>query len=101
MHGYLSVAVVLIAGSLFVSGGVAVRTGRLLPWLRRRCVRPAMWGYGAMFTSAGLAAQTTYGVWDVLGGSPILETAVPLACVLLMIAGFWFQLLATRPPLDT
>ncbi|MFF3372696.1 hypothetical protein ACFYXF_07025 [Streptomyces sp. NPDC002680] len=99
MDAYVLGTAALLASGLFVCGAVAVRTYWLLPWLRSRTVRPEMWGYGAMLSSAGLLLQMTYGPVTVFHNSETVDSAAFITGMLLMIAGAWFQLLASRHPL--
>lgn len=48
MDEYLSVTAAVLLGGMVVCGAVAVATGWLLPWLRRRTLRPALRGYGTV-----------------------------------------------------
>jgi hypothetical protein len=52
-------ALVSVLGA--VSGVAAIRTGWVLPWLRRRTLRPRLWGYGVLLMSVFLAAQVVDG----------------------------------------
>ncbi|NEC87550.1 hypothetical protein [Streptomyces sp. SID12501] len=99
-HWYLLGTAALMTSGVGACGGVAVRTGWLLPWLRRRTLRPELWGYGAMLGSAGLLLQMAYGAVDELDNSQTIGTAVFVTSVLLLVAGAWFQLLATRERVD-
>ena len=92
--------VALMAGAGVVCGGVAVRTDWLLPWLRRRTVRPKMWGYGAMLAGTGLLLAMASESLDGFGGTSILDGAVWFTGLLLMIAGGWFQALGARERVD-
>ncbi|WP_369034940.1 MULTISPECIES: hypothetical protein [Streptomyces] len=100
MHWYLLGTAALMASGLVVCGAVAVRTGWVLPWQRRRVVRPEMWGYGLMLFGAGLLVQMAYSAFDGPGSSETLHTAAFITGLLLMIAGAWLQLLSTRRRLD-
>ncbi|MDX3750225.1 hypothetical protein [Streptomyces sp. AK08-02] len=44
LHWFLWGTAALLQGGLVVCGAVAVRSGWLLPWLRRRTLRPELWG---------------------------------------------------------
>ncbi|ELP65348.1 hypothetical protein ACKI1I_27785 [Streptomyces turgidiscabies] len=99
-HRYLSGAFMLMAGALVVCGAVGVRTGRVLPWQRRRVLRPVLWGYGAMLLGAGLLVQTGYEEWTGTVHLRHLDGAVTVTGLLLMVAGFWFQLLSEREQVD-
>jgi hypothetical protein len=100
MHWYLLGAAALMASGLVVCGAVAVRTGWVLPWQRRRVVRPQTWGYGLMLFGAGLLVQMAYSAVDTPGNSETLDAAAFITGMLLMVAGAWLQLLSTRRRLD-
>ncbi|MGW3646633.1 hypothetical protein [Streptomyces sp. NPDC000878] len=100
MNGYLLATAALVLGGMVVCGAVAVATGWLLPWLRRRTLRPALWGYGTVLFAAGLFLSMSYGALDVFDGSSALIDAAFASSVLLIGAGGYLQLLSTRPRVD-
>ncbi|WP_405821772.1 hypothetical protein OG241_37130 [Streptomyces sp. NBC_01390] len=90
----------LLQGGLVACGAMAVRSGWLLPWLRRRTLRPELWGYGAMSFGTGMFLLMSWGELNVLDGLPHLGGAVAVTGLLLMAAGAYFQLLSARERLD-
>ncbi|MEW2117960.1 hypothetical protein AB0945_22790 [Streptomyces sp. NPDC005474] len=102
MHAYVAGTSMLMTGGAVVLGVVAVRTGWLLPWLRRsRIQRPALWGYGAMLTGTGVFLLTAGDSSDAFHSTPVLQEALWFTGVPLIVAGGWFQLLSARERLDT
>ncbi len=98
MNGYLSATVVLVLGGSVVLGATAAATGWLLPWLRSRTPRPALWGYGTMLFGTGLLLSMSYGSFGMLDGSPSGVIDVAFVASLLMIAvGGYLQVLSSRP----
>lgn len=101
MNGYLLATAVLVLGGSVVVGAMAVATGWLLPWLRSRTLRPALWGYGTMLFGTGLLLSMSYGAFDVFDGSPSSVIDVAFVASLLMIAaGGYLQVLSSRPRVD-
>ncbi|UIX31032.1 hypothetical protein [Streptomyces sp. GQFP] len=97
MNGYLVATAASVLGGMVVCGVVAVATGWLLPWLRRRTLRPALWGYGTVLFAAGLLLSMSYGAFDVFDGSPALIDAAFVSSVLMIGTGGYLQVLSTRP----
>ncbi|WP_329181936.1 hypothetical protein [Streptomyces sp. NBC_01477] len=82
--------VLMVIGSLAVLSGAGVAlSGRALPWLRDRTLRPVPWGLGYLLLGLGLilmgALQSDH------SGGPVF--AVP---VVLVAAAFTLMLLGTR-----
>ncbi|MEV5011525.1 hypothetical protein AB0K74_12960 [Streptomyces sp. NPDC056159] len=92
----LSVAGVLVAGSA-VLAVVAIRTGWVLPWLRRRMFRPRLWGYGTLLGDAGLFVS--FLTFRVLHSSLIGEV-VFFTAMALIISGGVLSFLSSRPGSD-
>ncbi|MFI6459318.1 hypothetical protein [Streptomyces sp. NPDC050528] len=57
--GLAAVACALVA----VSGVVAVTTGRMLPTMQGRVVRPELWGYGQLVFASGMATGISLRWW--------------------------------------
>jgi hypothetical protein len=100
MHWFFLGTAALLLGGQVVCGAVAARTGWLLPWLRRRVLRPALWGYGTMSFGTGLLLMMSYGSLDVFDSSSGAVDAAFVASVLLIAAGGYLQSLSTRRRLD-
>jgi hypothetical protein len=65
-----------------VGGLAAIRTGWVLPWLRRRTLRPRLWGYGVLLMSVFLAAQVVAGA---VAGPHSQPLAIGAGLVLMLI----------------
>ncbi|GAA3823168.1 hypothetical protein ACFS5L_26825 [Streptomyces phyllanthi] len=71
----------------------AIRTGWLLPWLRRRTHRPRMWGYATLLGNTG-ACLVLYGfVVDGRFASDLLFGAG----ILLVVTGAVLEFRTSRP----
>ncbi|MFE7840999.1 hypothetical protein ACFU53_34565 [Streptomyces sp. NPDC057474] len=81
-------AAVMVATVVF--GVVAIRTGWMLPWLRRRTLRPVLWGYATLAGSAGLC------LWCV-GMTAERADVFGLAGLVLIATNTVLSYLATRP----
>ncbi|UUU31122.1 hypothetical protein JIX56_15070 [Streptomyces sp. CA-210063] len=73
-----------------VLGVAAIRTGWMVPWLRRSTLRPALWGYASLAGGAGL------GLWSY-GMTTYRADAYGLAGLALLITNAVLSFLATRP----
>ncbi|WP_327697473.1 hypothetical protein [Streptomyces sp. NBC_00459] len=100
MDEYLSVTAAVLLGGMVVCGAVAVATGWLLPWLRRRTLRPALRGYGTVLFGGGLLLSMSYGAFGVFDDSPALVDAAFLANMVMIVAGGYLQMLSTRERVD-
>ena len=100
MYDYLLATDALGLGGLVVCGVVAVATGWLLPWLRRRTLRPAMWGYGTVLFGGGMLLNMLYGAFGVFDGSSALVDVPFILGMLMIVAGGYLQVLSKRPRLD-
>jgi hypothetical protein len=77
-----------------VSGVVAVTTGRLLPTLRGRVVRPELWGYGAADFGVGMATGMSLRWW---ADSLAMDDAGAATALALIALGGALQWRAQRP----
>ncbi|NEA67858.1 hypothetical protein [Streptomyces sp. SID12488] len=100
MHRFLLGTAALLLGSQAVSGAVAAGTGWLLPWLRKRTLRPALWGYGTMLFSLGLLLMMSCGATDVFDGYSALVDVAAIISALMIAAGGYLQVLSTRERVD-
>ncbi|MFI1353896.1 hypothetical protein ACH4TV_09980 [Streptomyces sp. NPDC020898] len=100
MHWFIVGTAALLLGGLVVCGAVATRTGWLLPWLRRRVLRPELWGYGTISFGTGLLLMMSYGSLGVFDSSSGPVDGAFLASMVLMAAGGYLQALSTRQRLD-
>ncbi|WP_329271384.1 hypothetical protein [Streptomyces sp. NBC_01451] len=100
MYEYLSVTAALLLGAMALCGVMAVATGWLLPWLRRRTLRPALWGYGTVLFSGGVLLSMSYGTFGVFDDSPALVDAAFVATMVMIVAGGYLQMLSTRERVD-
>jgi hypothetical protein len=76
-----------------VGGVAAIRTGWVLPWLRRRTFRPWLWGYGALLMSTNLALQLVG--WAIL--SPHSQFLVGSAGFVLLLVALGLLLASQQP----
>jgi len=64
--------------ALSVAGGIAtLRTGWVLPWLRRRMFRPRLWGYGELTMAAGVALCASGGLLEAPQSGTVVSTPAP------------------------
>jgi hypothetical protein len=75
-------------------GVVAVTTGRVLPTLRKRVVRPELWGYGALISALGMGTGMTLHWWAV---SLVLDGAGAATALALIVLGGVLQWRSERP----
>ncbi len=85
--GCLAAAVV----ATVVFGVAAIRTGWLLPWLRRGTLRPVLWGYATLAGGAGLC------LWCVGMAAAERAEVFGIAGLLLIVTNTVLSYLATRP----
>lgn len=88
--GLAVVACLLVA----VSGVVAVTTGRMLPTLQGRVVRPELWGYGQLVFALGMATGISLRWW---AGSLAVGDAGGATAFALILLGGVLQWRAQRP----
>ena len=100
MYEYVSVAAALALGGMVVCGVMAAATGWMLPWLRHRTLRPAMWGYGTVLFGGGLLLSMSYATLGVFDGYPALVDAAFIANMVMIVAGGYLQVLSTRERVD-
>ncbi|MGW0840725.1 hypothetical protein ACWD26_11270 [Streptomyces sp. NPDC002787] len=81
-------AAVVVATAVF--GVAAIRTGWLLPWLRRSTLRPALWGWATIVGGAGLC------LWCVGMTNDRADVFGPAGLVLI-VTNMVLSFLATRP----
>ncbi|MCX5560479.1 hypothetical protein [Streptomyces sp. NBC_00038] len=95
-YWYWAAAAVLLASlGSGVLGALAIATGRMPPWLRRRrALRPRLWGYGTVCSSAGPAL---WAVSFMVISSDNAFSALALVGLVLMVGGGLLQLFAERP----
>ncbi|MGW0835342.1 hypothetical protein [Streptomyces prunicolor] len=79
-----------------VSGVVAVTTGRMLPTLQGRVVRPELWGYGQLVFASGMATGISLRWW---ASSLALGDAGAATALALIALGGALQWRAQRPAL--
>ncbi|MFD3933293.1 hypothetical protein [Streptomyces sp. NPDC058614] len=94
-YWYWAAAAVLLASlSSGLFGVLAIATGRMPPWQRRRTPRrPRLWGYGTVCSSAGPAL---WAVSFMVIDSDIAFSALALVGLVLMVGGGLLQLFAER-----
>ncbi|MGW3412838.1 hypothetical protein [Streptomyces sp. NPDC000888] len=90
---WAATAVLLASLSSGVMGAFAIVTGRMPPWLRRRTLRPRLWGYGTACSGAGPAL---WAVSFMVINSDIAFSALALVGLVLMVGGGLLQLFAER-----
>ncbi|WP_406355134.1 hypothetical protein [Streptomyces sp. NBC_00658] len=95
-YWYWAAAAVLLASlSSGLFGVLAIATGRMPSWLRRRTPRrPRLWGYGTVCSSAG---PVLWSVSFMVIDSDIAFSVVALVGLVLMVGGGLLQLFAERP----
>ncbi|MFF6786036.1 hypothetical protein [Streptomyces sp. NPDC012510] len=81
-------AAAMVATTVF--GVAAIRTGWMLPWLRRTTFRPVLWGWATLAGSAGLC------LWCV-GVATDRAGAFGLGGLALILTNTVLSFLATRP----
>ena len=91
---WAAAAVLLAALSSGLFGVLAIATGRMPPWLRRRTLRPRLWGYGTVCSSAGPAL---WAVSFMVITSDIAFSVLALVGLVLMLGGVVLQMFAERP----
>ncbi|MEV6837648.1 hypothetical protein AB0N17_24595 [Streptomyces sp. NPDC051133] len=91
MHMYMVVAAVLIVASMVAFGVAALTTGWVMPFARRRVLRPKLHGYGQLIGAVGLS------LWMFLGLIPRRFDVVPLIGWFLWMGALGLQMLAQRP----
>ncbi|MFJ6568300.1 hypothetical protein ACIQNU_12805 [Streptomyces sp. NPDC091292] len=87
-------AMAVIAVLAAAEGVAAVRTGWVLPWIRRRVLRPRLWGYGMLITSIGVPLALTTPVF--LGRSDALRDPVVFIGYVLIVGGCVVQAFGYR-----
>lgn len=95
--GWAMVGTVLAAAAcalVAVSGVVAVTTGRMLPALQCRVVRPELWGYGQLVFASGMATGISLHWW---AGSLAMGDAGGVTALALIALGCAIQWRAQRP----
>ncbi|MFD4879103.1 hypothetical protein ACFWOB_37910 [Streptomyces sp. NPDC058420] len=88
--GLAAAACALVA----VSGVVAVTTGRMLPTLQGRVVRPELWGLGQLVFAAGMATGISLRWW---AGSLAMGDAGAATALVLIVLGCVVQWRAQHP----
>ncbi|WP_405990979.1 hypothetical protein [Streptomyces sp. NBC_00986] len=87
----LAVAACLL---MALSGVVAVTTGRMLPTVQGRVVRPELWGYGQLVFALGMATGISLRWW---AGSLAVGDAGAAMAFILIVLGSVLQWRAQRP----
>jgi hypothetical protein len=95
VRSYSLVGIAVIAVYSVVTGVAALRTGWMMPWARRRILRPRLWGYAHLLASVCCLVQLTVGVF--LKGSDAEFTFSYPAGVLMSIGFPWLIWAARRP----
>ncbi|MFD4370986.1 hypothetical protein [Streptomyces sp. NPDC058486] len=80
---------------LLAAGGVAtLRTGFVLPWLRRRVQRVAVYGWAQLIMAGSFALQSAAG----FAGDPAARSAVGIVALLALLAALVLLLVAQLAP---
>jgi hypothetical protein len=88
--GVAATAMVAIAAL----GVAAIATGWLPPWGGRRIVRPTLWGYGTLVSTAGMSGYMFLGP---LNEAPFARMPVAATGLAVYFAGTAMQMRARRP----
>ncbi|MFI9807234.1 hypothetical protein ACIHEJ_23205 [Streptomyces sp. NPDC052301] len=91
MHMFLVVATVLIVALMVAFGVAGITTGWVVPFGRRRILRPKLWGYSQLIGAVGLS------LWMFLGLIPRRFDLVPLIGWFVWMGALGLQTLAQRP----
>ncbi|KUO21788.1 hypothetical protein [Streptomyces dysideae] len=94
LHGLLVTLAVLVVTAGAVMGVAAIRRGWVLPFGRRRVLRPKLWGYGMLVSSVGMTGYMSAGPLDL---SLSAYATVAFTGLGVFFVGVILQLLAQRP----
>ncbi|MGW1005132.1 hypothetical protein [Streptomyces sp. NPDC002520] len=93
MHMYLVVGAWLLT-AVFAAGGIAgIVREWVPPWLRRRVVRPRLWGYGTLVMTLGVSLLLLLGPFEGAGFGAVSFFGY---CGLVLAGGI-MQALSQRP----
>ncbi|MFG2885642.1 hypothetical protein ACGFYV_25685 [Streptomyces sp. NPDC048297] len=67
MHMYLVAGAWLVVALAAAGGIAAIATDWVPPWIRRRVVRPRLWGYGTLTMTLGLTLLLLLGPFEDAG----------------------------------
>ncbi|MFJ8024975.1 hypothetical protein [Streptomyces sp. NPDC096311] len=94
MHPYLVGFAALAMTGAALMGVAGIVTGWVPPWLRRRVVRPTLWGYGSVVGVAGMSLFMFIGPFR----GPDLDMApYAMTGMAVFFAGLVLQILSQRP----
>ncbi len=91
MHMYLVVAAALVVTLMAVFGIAGITTGWVVPFGRRRILRPKLWGYSQLLGAVGMS------LWMFLGVFPEKMDVIPLIGWFMFMGSLGIQVLAQRP----